>query len=255
MPTLFRRALLLSLGWLFLGPLSAQALSIAAAADLRPAMDELKAAFEAAHPGVKLQPSFGASGSLAAQIQQGAPYDLYLSADLGFPARLVEAGLAQGPVFTYATGCLVLWVRQDLGLDVARDAWTVLDSPLLTHIALAHPAVAPYGRSAEAFLTGLGRYQALTPRLVFGESLTQTGQFLQSGAAEAGFISSAQSRLPTLAQAGNVWIVPQAQYPVLHQGGILLKRSDKMVLAEAFRAFLLTGQGREILHRQGFGSP
>ena len=270
--TLFRRVLLLSLtlfrsGLAFspalfcLGALAAQVpvqvLAIAAAADLRPAMAELQAAFEAGQPGVKLQASFGASGSLAAMIQQGAPYDLYLSADLGFPQRLAAAGLARGPVFSYATGSLALWLRRDLGLDVGRDGLKVLDSPAIKHIALANPALAPYGRSAKAALEQTGRYQALTARLVFGESLTQAGQFLQSGAAEAGFISSAQARLPGLAETGAVWIVPQELYPVQRQGGVVLNRSNKaaLALAEAFRDFLVAGPGRAILQRQGFGSP
>ena len=248
-----RRVFLLGLSFAWMTSLSAQVLSIAAAADLRPAMNDLKAAFEAKHPGVKLEPSFGASGSLAAQIRQGAPYDLYLSADLAFPAGLAAAGLARGPVFTYATGRLVLWVRNDLGLDPVRDGLKVLGSPAVKHIALANPVVAPYGRSAEAVLKRAGIHEALAARLVFGESLTQTAQFLQSGAAEAGFLSEAQARLPVLARGGQVWRVPQDLYPVLHQGGILLKGPG--ALAEAFRAFLLTGEGGVILLRSGYGAP
>ena len=236
-------------------PAPAQVLSVAAAADLRPAMDELRAAFEKGHPGARVEPSFGASGGLAAQIQQGAPFDLFLSADMGYPERLEGAGLGRGPAFSYATGRLVLWVRRDLGLDPGRDGFKVLLSPALKHIALANPAVAPYGRCAEGALKSAGLHAALRPRLVLGESVSQAAQFLEIGAAEAGFISLVQSRKPSLSRLGACWTLPRELHPVLKQGGIVLKRSASPALAEAFRAFLLTGEGRAILLRLGYGSP
>jgi molybdate transport system substrate-binding protein len=225
-------------------------LSIAAATDLRSVLEELKPLFEAQHPGASLQFSFGASASLAVQIQQGAPFDLFLSADTGFPSALAE-----DTMFTYATGRLVLWVRNDLGVDTARDALRVLLNPDIKHIAIANPKVDPHGRCAEATLRNTGLYETVSARLVFGEHVVQTAQDLQSGTAEAGFISLPQSRHPALYRAGRSWTVPQGMYPVLKQGGVLLKRSNQITLTAAFRDFLLGPEGRACFLKQGFGVP
>jgi len=232
---------------------AAQVLAVAAAADLRPALEEIKGLFEARHAGTRVQISYGASGSLAAQIQHGAPFDLFLSADLGFPERLVQAGLAEGPVFPYATGRLVLWVRRDLGLDPSTPR--VLQDPALKRITLANPAVAPYGRSAEAVLRSTSIQDAVKGRLVFGENVVQAAQFLRCGAAEAGFISLAQSLEPGMASLGRTWIVSPGLYPSLRQGGLVLKRSESPDLARAFRDLLTGSEGRALLLRLGYGEP
>jgi molybdate transport system substrate-binding protein len=245
------------LAWLFVGAcacLQAQILTVAAAANLKSAMDVLKASFEASHPGCTLQVSLGASGSLVAQIQQGAPFDVFLAADAEFPSRVAAAGLAAGPAFPYATGRLVLWLRRDLGLDPAQQGLRVLLSPAVRRIAIANPALAPFGRSAEAALRAEGLLEALKVKLVSGENITQTAQYLQAGAAEAGFISSPQALAPSLA-SGLAWPVPQRLYPIQKQCGVLLKRSAQPVLAAAFRDFLLDSGTQAVLARLGYGAP
>ncbi len=234
--------------------LQAQTLSIAAAANLRTAMDVLKPAFEASHPGVSLQVSLGASGSFVAQIQQGAPFDLFLAADAEFPAKLAAAGLVTGESFPYATGRLVLWVRRDLGLDPGKDGLNVLLHPGVKRIAIANPALAPFGRSAETALKGVGIHGTVQSKLVFGENIAQAAQYLQTGATDAGFISSPQVLAPALA-SGLAWTVPQRLYPVQKQCGVLLRRSAQPALAAAFKAYLLGPQAQAILARLGYGAP
>ena len=231
-----------------------QTLTVAAAANLKAALDVLGPAFEAKHPGAKLQVSLGASGSLVAQIQQGAPFDVFLAADAEFPDKLAAAGLVSGPSFPYATGRLVLWVRKDAGLDPGKGGLKVLLQPAVKHISMGNPALAPFGRSAEAALKAAGLYEAVKAKLVFGENIAQAAQYLQTGAAEAGFISSPQALAPVLA-GGLAWTVPQELYPVQKQCGVLLKRSTQPILAPAFRAYLLSPEAQATLARLGYGTP
>jgi len=230
--------------------------AIAAAGDLRGVLDDLKAGFEGRHPGVQLQLTFGASGALTAQLQQGAPFDLFLSADTGFPESLEKAGLvsAEG-VFPYATGRLVLWVRKDLNLDPAREGLKVLLHPAVRKVATANPRLAPYGRAGEAALRRAGLFEAVQPRLVFGENILQAAQFLQSGAAEAGLISHAQAATPALTGSGVTWTVPVDAYPPIRQAGVILKRAASPDAARTFRAYLLGPEGQAVLARHGFGKP
>ena len=230
--------------------------AVAAAGDLRGALEELKGGFEAGHPGIQLQLSFGASGSLTAQIQQGAPFDVFLSADVGFPQQLQKAGLVRDQgLFPYAVGSLTLWVRKDLALDPARDGWQVLLSPGIRKISTANPQVAPYGRAAEAALRRVGLYEKVQPRLVFADNIAQAAQFLQAGSAEAGLISTTQARHPALAQTGLLWRVPADTYPPLRQAGVILLRSPHQDQARAFRGFITGADGPAILARHGFARP
>jgi molybdate transport system substrate-binding protein len=238
----------------FLPALQAQTLTVAAAANLKTAMDVLKPAFEAKHPGASLQVSLGASGSFTAQIQQGAPFDVFLAADAEFPDKLAAAGFVMGESFPYATGRLMLWIRKDVRLDPAREGLKVLLNPTVKRIAIGNPALAPFGRSAEAALKAAGFHEAVKPKLVFGENITQAAQYLQTGAAEAGFISSPQVLTPSLAH-GVAWAVPQHLYPVQKQCGVLLKRSTQPALAAAFKAYLLSSEAQAILAKLGYGAP
>jgi len=231
-------------------------LTVVAAADLRGVFDDLKAAFEARHPETALQVVFGASGSTTAQIQQGAPYDVFLSADSGFPEQLQKAGLvtAEGP-FPYALGSLTLWVRKDLNLDPARDGLKVLLAPAIRKIATANPQTAPYGRAGEAALRSAGLLDTVRPRLVFADNIAQAAQYLQTGAAEAGLISYSQAAHPALGGTGVLWRVPAEAYPPLRQAGVILKRTPYPEQAKAFKAFLTGPEGQAILARHGFGKP
>lgn len=234
---------------------SAQPLRIAAAASLQGSLDEVAAAFERLHPGAKVEISYGASGSLTTQIQQGAPFDLFLAADMAYPAKAAENGHGRGPVFTFVTGRLVLWVRKDLGLDPGKDGLAVLKDPRFKHIALANPKLAPYGAAAEAALRSAYLWDALQPRLVFGGNIAQTAQYLQVGAAEAGFIAASEARHPDLQAKGVEWTVPGALHPPLTQGGVLLANGSAPALADAFATFLHGAEAQAVFARYGFGKP
>lgn len=231
-------------------------LTVAAAGDLRGTLERVQEAFAKRHPEHRLRLSFGASGSLCTQIQQGAPFDLFLSADEGFPAQLMQAGFGspEGP-FPYATGALVLWVRRDLGLDPVREGLKLLLRPELRKVASADPRLAPYGRAGEAALKRAGVLEAVKPRLVLAENISQAAQFLQSGSAEAGLISRSQALKPILSSLGVFWTLPPEAHPPLKQAGLVLKGAQAKLAAAAFRSFLLGPEGQMILAQHGFGKP
>lgn len=230
--------------------------AIAAAGDLRGVLEEIKTVFEAKHPAVQLQLSYGASGSLTAQIQQGAPFDVFLAADTGFPEQVQKAGLTtpEAP-FPYATGSLTLWVRKDLNLDPGKDGLKILLNPSVKKVSTANPQVAPYGRAGEAALRQAGLYDAVKSRLVFADNIAQAAQFLQAGSAEAGLISFSQASNPALQKTGVIWRIPSEAYPPLRQAGVILKRTSSLEQARAFRAFLIGPEGQAILAKHGFGKP
>ena len=231
-------------------------LAIAAAGDLRGVLEELQTAYAARHPEVRLQLSFGASGSLTSQIQQGAPFDLFLAADTGFPETLQKAGLvtAEG-LFPYATGSLALWVSKELNLDPAQLGLKLLLNPAVKKVSTANPQVAPYGRSAEAALRHAGLYEAVKPKMVFADNIAQAAQWAQTGNAEAGLISFSQASNPLMLKGGLAWKVPGDTYPPLVQAGVILKRATNQDQAKAFMAFLVGPEGQAMLARHGFAKP
>ncbi len=226
---------------------------VAAAADLRFALDELGARFEAGHPGIAVTPSYGSSGTFFAQLQRGAPFDLFLSADVSYPRQLERGGLvAADGTFTYAVGRLVLWVRRNSPLDVEHRGLQALLDPSVSHIAIANPEHAPYGRAAQAALASAGVLDAVRPRLVLGENVSQALQFVQSGSADAGIVALSLALAPTVADEGRYWEVPLDLYPRMEQGGALLKEAADLGAARRFAEFMQSDPGRAILHRFGF---
>jgi len=220
-------------------------LTIAAAADLQFALSQIAQPFRAAHPDVDLRIVYGSSGNFYNQIRNGAPFDLFLSADVAYPRRLAAKADA---VFTYAVGRIVMWVPPKSPIDPAA-AW---DNPQLTHLAIANPEHAPYGRAAEAVLRALGKYEAIRPKLVLGENIAQTFQFVQTGAADAGIVAMSLVLAPQVRGEGRYWEIPQSLYPALEQGGIVLHDSPA---ARDFRDALLSLAGRRALAEFGFGLP
>lgn len=231
-------------------------LRIAAAADLRFALDELVVAWMAAHPEARVEPTYGSSGSFFAQIEQGAPFDLFFSADIDYPRRLVEAGLADEQTLRpYAVGRIVVWVPADSPLDVETAGVGVLAEPSVRRVAIANPEHAPYGRAAMAALESLGLADVVRPKLVLGENVAQAAQFVDSGNADAGIIALSLAKAPTLAGRGRYALVPVDAYPRLEQGAVVLAGSDRAAAARAFLDFVLGSEGRAILDRYGFVAP
>ena len=234
---------------------NAQKLTVAAAADLRFALDELAAQFRAAHPGVDLAITYGSSGNFFAQIQNGAPFDVFLSADADYPRRLIAAGLAgNDSLFLYGVGRIVVWVPAGSPLDPAALGIRLLDAPSVRHVAIANPQHAPYGRAAEAALRSLGVYDRVSPKLVLGENVAQAFEFVESGAAEAGIVALSLALAPAARGHGRYWEVPVDAYPKIEQGGVILARAPAGPAAR-FRAFLLSAEARRKLRQYGFAAP
>lgn len=227
--------------------------TVAAAADLQFALADVKAAFVQAHPGVQVAMTYGSSGNAFAQIVNGAPFDVFLSADGSYPEKLVQEGLAEvGSAFRYSRGRLVLWVPKGSPVPLERLGMKALLDPTARKVAIANPRHAPYGRAAEAALAKLGLLEAVRPRLVYGENIAQTAQFVQSGAADIGILALSLAKAPSLAAAGRYIEIPLDTYPPLLQEGVLLARARENVAARALCAFLVSPEGRAILRRYGF---
>ena len=232
------------------------ALSIAAASDLRYALDELARAFGERHGGIGTAVSYGSSGNLHAQIVNGAPFDLFLSADVAYARDLEGRGAVRpGSVFTYAEGRLVVWVPNVSALDIERRGLAALTDSSIAHVAIANPEHAPYGRAAEAVLRAAGHLDQVKPKLVLGENISQTLQFVQSGAAQAGIVALSLALAPPVASTGRYWVVPADMHSPIEQGGAVLQSAQHVEAAEAFRAFLIGEEGRAILERYGFTVP
>ncbi len=230
-------------------------LAVAAASDLRFAMEELAAEFQEQRPGVAVKVSYGASGSLFAQLSERGPFDLFFSADADYPRRLETAGHAlPGSLFRYAIGRMVLWLPRSSGIDPGRGLETLL-APEINKVAIANPRHAPYGRAAVAALEHAGLFGRIQDKLVLGETVAQAAQFAQSGAAEAAIIAHALALSPAMQQAGRYCEIPLDTYPRLVQGGLILKWARDPAAARSFRDFVLGQQGSRILRRWGFLLP
>jgi len=231
-------------------------LTVAAAADLQFALPELLSQFHAANPRVEVSAVYGASGNFYSQIPNGAPFDVFLSADIQYPRQLAQQGFAVADsLFTYAVGRLVVWVPSASTLDLQRLRIHVLESPAVKHVAIANPQHAPYGRAAEAALHSLGVYDRIAPKLVLGENIAQTLEFVQSGAADAGVVALSLVLAPKMRGQGRYWEIPPDAYPRLEQGGAILARARGSQAAARLRAFLLDAAGSRILNEYGFSAP
>jgi molybdate transport system substrate-binding protein len=231
-------------------------LSVAAAADLRFALDDIVAGFQGEHSDIQVRVTYGSSGSFFAQLSNNAPFDLFFSADMDYPRRLIDKGLAsRESAFVYAVGHLVLWVPRDSPLDVEKLGMQVLLSPSVRKIAIANPRHAPYGRAAEAALKTAGLYDRVQDRLVYGENVAQTAQFVQTGSADVGLIALSLALAPTMHAGGHYWEIPADGYPRLEQGGVILSRTGNVAAAQALRAYVLGERGKTILRRYGFFLP
>jgi len=228
---------------------------VAAAADLKFALDAVLAEAAGSAPGVRPSVTYGSSGSFFAMIENGAPFDLYLSADADYPRRLAAKGLADGDVFLYAVGRLALWVPASSKLDVRALGLRALLDPSVGKVAIANPRHAPYGRAAEASMRTLGVYEAVKGRLVLGENVAQAAQFVKSGAADAGVVALSLALAPQMRAAGRWVELPLGSYPRMDQGGIVLKGSREPAAARALRDLLLGPQGRRTLAEYGFFLP
>jgi molybdate transport system substrate-binding protein len=230
-------------------------LGVAAAANLKAAAEELARGFEAGQPGVEVALTLGASGTFFAQIQNGAPYALLLSADREVPARLVAAGLGKAEdERVYAFGKLVAWLPPGSTLDLEGRGLAALAGPGVARIALANPAVAPFGRATTADFEAAGILDAVRGKLVLGTSVAQAAQFATTGAADVAFLPLSLT-FGREFRAGRVVPVPEALYPRIEQSGIVLAASPEADLARKFLAHVTGAAGRAVISKYGYGLP
>jgi len=226
-------------------------ITVAAAADLSYALKDLAQRFTKA-TGTEVKLSFGASGNLFSQIQNGAPFDVYFSADSSYPQKLADAGLVErSSVRTYAVGHVVLWVPNALGLDPQKLKMELLTDEKVQRIAIANPQHAPYGRAAMAALEHFGLKEKVAAKLVMGENISQAGQFVQSGNAQAGLIALSLAVSPAMKDAGRYWELPADSYPELSQVAAVVSASKHKAAAQAFLNYVTSAEGRAILQQYG----
>lgn len=228
------------------GSAQAAEANVAVAANFTDAANEIGALFTE-KTGHKAIFSFGASGQLYTQITQAAPFDVFLSADQERPAKAVEDGLGvPGSVFTYATGKIVLY---SLDANLVKSDET-LKSGAFTKIAIANPETAPYGAAAVEAMKTVGAYEALQPKIVQGNNIAQTYQFVETGNAELGFVALSQV---IGSDAGSRWIVPESLYSPIAQDAVLLKHGESNEAATAFVEFLKGPEANAVKEKYGYG--
>jgi len=229
-------------------------ITIAAASDLNFAMKDLIGEYEKT-TGNHAKLSLGSSGNFYAQIQNGAPFDLYFSADIGYPKKLEEAGLiVPGSLYRYAVGRIVLWTGKKSSVDVSRGI-DALRMPTIRKIAIANPKHAPYGRAAVAAMEHYNVYSLAKDKLILGENISQAAQFIESGACDIGIIALSLALAPTMKAAGSYWEIPSGAHPPLEQGAAILKSSKQQDVAKQFVEFMQGEKGQEIMTRYGFTLP
>lgn len=228
---------------------------VAAASDLNPALKEIAAAFEQ-ETGKRIRITFGASGTLYAQIRNGAPFDVFMSANVDYAQRLIDGGWAEPELLAlYAEGRLVLWTRKDSGIDVRSLGLPAVADPRVQKVAIANPAHAPYGVAAEAALRSAHLYDVASKKLVIGENVAQTAQFAHSGNAELAIVGLSAALSPEMQPHGAYYVVPQGLYPPLRQAAVLTKGRWRNVPATRFLSFLRSEKARAIFVRYGFNVP
>jgi molybdate transport system substrate-binding protein len=234
---------------------AAQEMTVAAAADMSAALPELVAAYTK-KTGQTVKLSFGASGNLTNQIRNGAPFDLFFSADEQYPQQLINENLAvKDSLYRYAIGRLVLWVPRDSPLDLDKLGIEALLDPSVKKISIANPATAPYGRAAEAALRHFAIYDKVSSRLVVGENISQAAQFVESGNAQAGLLALSHALAPAMKDKGRYWTVPLDAYPTLNQAVVVISKSKQRDAARKFVEFLRSPEASSLLTSYGFSVP
>ena len=228
--------------------------TVAAASDLTYAMNEIAANFQKA-TGCTVRLSMGSSGNFLSQIENGAPFDVFFSADIAYPKKLEAEGLAApGSTYLYAIGKIVLWTRKDSRVDIGK-GFAALRDPAVQKIAIANPQHAPYGRAAEEALRRSGVYEAVKDRLVLGENISQTAEFVESGNADAGILALSLVLSPAMKDKGRVWNIPENLYTPIQQGAVVVRAAANPQSARQFLDYIMMPATAALLERYGFALP
>lgn len=227
-------------------------ITIAAASDLKFALEEIVMKFKSSHPEARIATVYGSSGKFSTQIRQGAPYDIYFSADISYARNLYIDGFGASDAQPYGVGRIVLWSQSR---DVSRLTLSELADPGIRKIAIANPLHAPYGKRAEEALEAARVWDIVKPKLVYGENVAQAAQYVQSGNAQVGIIALSLALSPEFAKQGNYVLISDKLHQPLRQGFIITKRASDNSLAREFARFMVSKESRGIMIRFGFGLP
>ena len=230
----------------------AEKILVAAAADLKFALDEIVADFKKSRPRDTVEVIYGSSGKFHTQIRQGAPYDLFFSADITYPRELARKGHAASEVKPYAVGRIVLWSNS---MDATKMTLENLADAKIKKIAIANPKHAPYGKRAEEALKSAKLWEKVQPKLVFGENIAHTAQFVETGNAQVGIIALALALNPALSRQGGYYLIPEKLHAPLEQGYIITKRAENKPLAKSFSDYMTSKETRRIMTKYGFVLP
>lgn len=234
---------------------AAEKISVAAASDLKFAMDDICRTFKEINPDIEVGVSYGSSGNFFVQIKQGAPFDIFFSADNTYPKHLEEEGLAvRGTRELYAIGKIALWIPKKSKLNF-QEGLEVLLRPEVKRLAIANPKHAPYGKAAEESLRYYGLWGKIQNKLIYGENISQTAQFVQAGAADAGLIALSLAISPKMEDEGRYWVIPTESYSRLEQAYIVLQRGKGKSSIKTFLEFVQGEKGKKILSHYGFVLP
>jgi molybdate transport system substrate-binding protein len=226
-------------------------ITVAAASDLKFAMDDMVTTYQRAHPADTIHVIYGSSGKFSTQIQQGAPFDLFFSADISYPQALAKAGLTAADPKAYATGRIVLW---SASTDASKLSMRDLADAQFDRIAVANPEHAPYGKRAVQALHASGVWDQVKDRLVYGENIAQTAQFVQTGNAKIGIIALSLALNPAFASKGGYAVIPATLYQPLVQGYVITRRAADNPLATSFARFVDSPAAKKILQHYGFAN-
>src|SRR3989475_7800100 len=218
-------------------------------------MGELAGQFEK-QTGTKVNVTYGSSGNFFTQMQNGAPFDLFFSADVDYAKRLEATGQAEPrTLYNYAVGRIVIWMPPSVKADVNAQGMNALLDPAIQKIAIANPAHAPYGRAAVAALKKAGIYEKVATKLVYGENIPQAAQFVESGNAQAGIVALSLALSPAMRDKGKRWEIPADAHPPIEQAAIILRSSTKKETARVFLDFVKSQESQKILASYGFQIP
>jgi len=246
------RNLITLLAIMFVGQFcAAQAITVAAAADLQFAMQDVTAKFQK-ETGKEVKLIYGSSGNFFQQIQNGAPFDMFFSANLDYPKKLESAGLTvSGSYYQYARGKIVVWVPNESKLDLSSGLQALMN-PSIKKIAVANPGHAPYGQAAVAAMQNENIYDKVKDKFVLGENISQTASFVVSGAADVGIVALSLALSPNMKDKGRFAEIPAAEYPPIEQACVILSSSKNKGTAKQFLLFIKTAEVADTLKTYGF---
>jgi molybdate transport system substrate-binding protein len=235
-------------------PSFTQELTVAAAADIKPALEDIAAKFKA-ESGITVRASYGSSGNFFQQLQSGAPFDLFLSANTDYPKKLETAGLTTANTYyEFARGSIVLMVPYDSKIDLTEGLHALL-TPAVKKVAIADPSHAPYGQAAVAAIKSMKIYDWVAPRIVNGENVSQAASFVLSGGADIGIVAKSLALAPAAAKRARFVEVPAGLYPPILQAMVVLKSSKNQDAATKFESYMRTDGAKAILKQYGFEIP